>query len=75
MGTLEFFLRGKKLWGPYALIKTNGLGAKNAWILLRMKAQKEIKDKRKGKAVPKNVSVLSKRTMKQIAIDRDAEWE
>lgn len=73
-GTLEFFLRGKKLWGAYALVKTKGLYAKNAWILLKMKAKKGITDKRKGKSVAKNLSALSQRTMKQIAVDRDAEW-
>lgn len=74
-GTIEFFLRGKKLWGPYALVKTKGLGAKNSWILLRMRADKGFGDKRKAKAVPKNLSAVSKRTMKKIAADRDAEWE
>lgn len=74
-GTLEFFLRGKKLWGPYALVKTKGLTTKESWILLRMKAQKALADKRKNKAVPKNVSALTKRTMKKIATDRDAEWD
>lgn len=74
-GMLEFFLRGKKVWGPYALVKTKGLGSKDSWILLRMKSEKGIAGKRKGKAIPKNVSAISKRTMKQIAIDHDAEWE
>lgn len=74
-GRVEFFLRGKKLWGPYALIKTKGLTSKESWILLRMSADKGFKDKRKAKAVPKNVSALTKRSMKKIAIDRDAEWE
>lgn len=74
-GRLEFFLRGKKLWGPYALVKTKGLYAKNAWILLRMKHQEGFPAKRKGKAIAKNVSALSKRTLKQIAVDHDAEWK
>jgi DNA ligase D-like protein (predicted 3'-phosphoesterase) len=74
-GTLEFFLRGKKLWGPYALVKTSGLTSKESWILLRMKSDKGFSDKRKAKAVPKNVSALTKRTMKKIATDRDAQWE
>ena len=56
-------------------MKTKGLSYKNAWILLRMKSKKEFAQKRKGKAVPKNVSALTKRTMKQIAIDQDAKWE
>lgn len=74
-GRLEFFLRGKKLWGPYALVKTQGLGAKDSWILLRMKADKGFADKRKTKAVSKNLSAVSGRTMKKIARDHDAEWE
>ena len=36
-GTIEVFLKGKKMWGPYALIKTAGLYNKDSWILLRMK--------------------------------------
>lgn len=74
-GRLEFFLRGKKLWGPYALVKTKGLSSKESWILLKMKSDKGFSDKRKGKVIAKNLSALTKRTMKKIAVDRDAEWE
>lgn len=74
-GRLEFFLRGKKLWGPYALVKTKGLSNKESWILLKMKAVEGFADKRKSKTIAKNVSAISKRTMKQITQDHDAEWE
>ena len=39
-GTIEVFLKGKKMWGPYALLKTADLYSKDSWILLRMKKMK-----------------------------------
>lgn len=74
-GTLEFFLKGKKLWGPYALIKTKGLYSKNSWIIVKMKRDTTLFKKPKRKPVKKNVSVLTERTMKEIARDKDAVWE
>jgi len=39
LGTVEIFLTGKKVKGPYALIKTK-LGGKSSWLLIKMKRQK-----------------------------------
>ena len=33
-GTIEVFIQGKKIWGPYALIKAGNLANKESWILL-----------------------------------------
>ena len=34
-GGIKFFLNGKKLKGSFALVKTNGFGGKNAWLLIK----------------------------------------
>jgi DNA ligase D-like protein (predicted 3'-phosphoesterase) len=73
-GTIEIFLKGKKIWGPYALIRTHGLSNKESWIILRMSLDKQGEKSRKIK-VKKEVSALSGRTMKEIADDADAVWE
>ena len=73
-GTVEIFIYGKKIWGPYALIRTQGLSNKESWILLKMKPRKGF-EARKGKTVKKNVSAISGRTLKQIDRDADAVWE
>jgi len=36
-GEIKFTLSGKKLKGSFALIKTRGFGAKNAWLLIKHK--------------------------------------
>ena len=97
-GAIEIFIYGKKIWGPYALIKTKGLSNKNSWILLKMNSRpsspfgsmerearmetspftpKGVLSRRtkQAKRVRKNVSVLTGRTLKQIADDADAVWE
>lgn len=73
-GTIEIFLHGKKMWGPYALIKTGTLANKESWIVLRMKNKDGVK-KRATKSIKKDVSALTGRTMKKIAQDHDAVWE
>lgn len=73
-GTIEIFIYGKKIWGPYALIKTGGLANKDSWILLKMNPKKGF-ESRSAKPIKKNVSAISGRTMKQIAQDADAVWE
>lgn len=74
-GTIEIFIKGKKIWGPYALIKTRGLTNKESWILLKMNPRGKSPKKPTGKSIKKDVSVLTKRTMSRIAKDHDAEWE
>lgn len=73
-GTIEVFVKGKKIWGPYALIKTKGMNGKNSWILLKMK-KNIVEKKPTKKRIRKNTSALTERTMKQITIDHDAQWE
>ena len=69
-GRLHLVLDGEKAKGEWALIRIRSNEEKNQWLLL--KATKSIK------AISKkhdDESVISGRTMKQIAEDRDAEWE
>ena len=69
-GRLHLVLDGKKAKGEWALIRIRSDGAKNQWLIL--KATSSLK------AISKKLddqSVKTGRTMKQIAEDRDAEWE
>jgi bifunctional non-homologous end joining protein LigD len=61
MGTVEVALRGKKLNGNYALIKTA-----RGWLLIRMRHQSK---PAKKAMVEKNRSALTGRTMAQIRKD------
>lgn len=74
-GTIEVFLKGKKLWGAYALVKTKGMSNKESWIVLKMKNASIALKKSTVKKVKKDVSALTGRTLKQIATDKDAVWE
>ena len=69
-GRLHLVLEGKKLKGDWALIRTRSDGNKNQWLLLKSDADvKAISKKRDDE------SAKTGRTMKQIAKDRDAEWQ
>ncbi len=69
-GRLHMVLEGTKAKGDWALIRTRNEGGKNQWLLLKSDADvKPISKKRDDE------SAKSGRTMKQIAQDRDAEWE
>ena len=76
-GKIEVRLKGKKLNGVYALIRTNMSGSNKNWLLFRMK---------KGNAsatanapeISEELSALSERTMEEIAKEhknRDADQE
>ena len=69
-GRLHLVLDGEKAKGEWALIRIRSNEEKNQWLLL--KATKSIKPISKKRD---DQSVISGRTMKQIADDRDAEWE
>ncbi len=69
-GRLHLVLDGQKAKGEWALIRIRSDGEKNQWLLL--KATKSVKPISKKLD---DQSVLTRRTMKQIADDRDAEWE
>ncbi|HEY2799467.1 MAG TPA: non-homologous end-joining DNA ligase [Chthoniobacterales bacterium] len=69
-GRLHMVLEGEKAKGDWALIRTRSDGSKNQWLLLKSDADgKPISKKRDDQ------SAKTGRTMKQIANDRDAEWE
>jgi bifunctional non-homologous end joining protein LigD len=69
-GRLHIVLHGEKARGEWALIRTRMDAAKPQWLLLKS-----------GESLPEisakleNQSVKTGRTMKQIAEQRDAEWQ
>ncbi len=70
-GSLKFRLNGKKLKGEFALVQTRGRGD-NSWLLIKHRdkyaTEKPVTDKDK--------SVLSKKTLEQIAGNpRAKKWE
>jgi bifunctional non-homologous end joining protein LigD len=69
-GRLHLVLDGEKAKGEWALIRIRSDQEKNQWLLLKASSSiKPISKKRDDQ------SVKTGRTMKQIAGDRDAEWE
>ena len=70
-GKLHLVLDGKKAKGEWTLVRIRGRdGEKNQWLILKTGADtKPISKKLEDQ------SVKTGRTMKQIAQDRDAEWE
>src|SRR5437588_7938342 len=69
-GRLHLVLDGKKAKGEWALIRIRSEGEKNQWLLL--KATNSIKPVSKKLD---DQSVKTGRSMKQIAAQRDAEWQ
>ncbi len=69
-GRLHLVLEGEKLKGDWALIRTRSDGSKNQWLLLKSDADTKAISKKRD-----DQSVKTGRTMKQIAQDRDAEWQ
>jgi bifunctional non-homologous end joining protein LigD len=69
-GRLHLVLDGEKAKGEWALIRIRSNEQKNPWLLLKAGASiKPLSKKRDDE------SVKTGRTMKQIAGDRDAEWQ
>jgi bifunctional non-homologous end joining protein LigD len=70
-GKLHLVLDGKKAKGEWTLVRIRGRdGEKNQWLILKTGAD--------AKPISKKLedqSIKTGRTMKQIAQDRDAEWE
>jgi len=60
-GKLHFKLKGKKLKGEYALVKTSGRG-ENSWLLFKVKDQYASKED----ITLKDKSVISKKTLAQV---------
>lgn len=69
-GKFHVILHGEKIQGEWALIRIKNEGGKNQWLLMKTGGgMKPLSAKRDDQ------SVTSGRTMKQIASDRDAEWQ
>ena len=69
-GRIHLVLEGQKVKGDWALIRTRADRGKNQWLLLKSDADvKPVSKKRDDE------SVKTGRKMKQIARDRDAEWQ
>lgn len=69
-GKISLALHGKKLNGEWTLVKTRSRNeTQESWLML-----KKGENVRPVSAKQDDRSVLSGRTMKQIAKDRDAEW-
>src|SRR5256886_12108264 len=69
-GKLHLVLGGKKAKGEWTLVRIRGADQKSQWLILKTGAD--------AKPISKKLedqSAKTGRTMKQIAQDRDAEWE
>lgn len=68
-GSVKIVLHGKKLKGEFALVKTKGMG-ENAWLLIKHKD----KYARETDITLKDKSVLSKKTIEQVARNSHNIW-
>ena len=70
-GKLHLVLAGEKAQGEWTLVRIRGRdGEKNQWLILKTGASVKAPSKKL-----EDQSVKTGRTMKQIAEERDAEWE
>lgn len=69
-GNLKFVLKGKKLKGEFALVRTNGMGD-NSWLLIKHKD----KFAAKTDITEKDKSVVSGKTIEKIAATSKNTWE
>jgi len=69
-GRLHLVLHGEKVKGEWTLIRTRMQAAKPQWLLLKSGESVTALSKKRD-----DRSVKSGRTMKQIAQERDAEWQ
>lgn len=69
-GKLHFELQGKKLHGEWTLIRIRRTEEDNQWLLLKSGDSVAAISRKKD-----DESVITGRTMKQIAADKDAEWQ
>src|SRR5688572_3960541 len=68
-GKLKIILHGKKLKGEYALVKAHGRG-ENGWLLMKVKDRYASKED----ITKKDKSVISKKTLEQIAATSNNYW-
>lgn len=64
-GELKFFLHGKKVQGSFALIKTNGFGGPNAWLMIKHRDD-YIQEAFDAKDEKYDFSVTSGKTLEEI---------
>src|SRR5438270_907822 len=70
-GKLHLVLAGEKAKGEWTLVRIRGReGEKNTWLIMKTGASTKAPSKK-----TEDQSVKTGRTMKQIAEERDAEWE
>ncbi len=70
-GKLHLVLAGKKAQGEWTLVRIRGRdGEKNQWLILKTGGSAKLPSKKL-----EDQSVKTGRTMKQIANERDAEWQ
>lgn len=69
-GKLKFTLHGKKLKGSYALVKTRGRG-ENSWLLIKHRDKYASKED----ITKKDKSVVSKKTLEQVAASSKNTWD
>lgn len=69
MGTVEVELQGEKLSGGYALIKMKSGNMKGNWLLIKMNDEEA--DARRNPVNSENKSVVTNRTMNQIAKEEE----
>lgn len=67
-GSLSIILKGKKLKGQFALVKTSGRG-ENAWLLIK----KNDAQAKETDITKKNKSVISGKTVEQVAANKKAD--
>jgi bifunctional non-homologous end joining protein LigD len=68
-GSLKIILHGEKLKGEFAIVKTHGMGG-DSWLLIKHKDKFASEDD----ITKKDKSVLSKKTIEQIAKTSDTVW-
>jgi len=73
-GNLKFRLAGEKLRGRWALVRMNGEDGKN-WLLIKHRDKEAIPGDKHGLEEREPDSVLSGRSMEQIAADADSHWD
>ncbi|SHL14424.1 bifunctional non-homologous end joining protein LigD [Chitinophaga jiangningensis] len=69
-GKIKFILKGKKLKGEFALVKASGRG-ENAWLLMKLND----KYATTADVTKKNKSVISSKTIEQVAAAPEKEWK
>ena len=69
MGTLEFWLKGEKLKGGYAMIKMKSGNMKGNWLLIKMNDDEA--DGRRNPVSTQTKSIVTGRSLKEIAKEEE----